>query len=109
MLRGHPDTTGARKAVAWAYAHDDLSVASLHVVSSHRRRGLGRICVLAMVKKLFHAQKDAIIRAGLNTTLPTPAFLDTEMHKGASRLFFESLGFTGVAVLTWGSITVSFE
>jgi GNAT superfamily N-acetyltransferase len=95
---------------AWAYAHDDLSLASLHVAEPYRRSGLGKACVYLMGKKLMQAQKRALVQAGYSTDdadIATPFLLDTEMHKGASRLFFEAQGFQGIVVATWGTIAVT--
>lgn len=92
---------------AWAYAHDDLSLASLYVAEPYRRLKLGNYCVEIMAKRLIDAQKKALTQVGCKLSEnPTPYFFDTEMHKGVSRLFFETLGFTGFIIATWGSISV---
>lgn len=104
----YPKQIQPGSSVAWAYAHDDLSLASLHVAECYRRLGLGKYCVDVMAEKLIKAQKDALIRSGCDGPhVETPYLLDTEMHKGASRLFFEQQGFKGVVIATWGSITVA--
>ncbi|UZJ55444.1 hypothetical protein CBS101457_004764 [Exobasidium rhododendri] len=106
----YPTHIQAGSPAAWAYAHDDLSLASLHVAEPYRRLGLGRVCVAYMAKKLIDAQKGSLLQAGCGyADVQTPFILDTEMHKGASRLFFEELGFKGVVIATWGSILVTKE
>lgn len=113
---GYPVTMqeGSGSPAAWAYAHDDLSLASLHVAEPYRRSGLGKACVYLMGKRLIAAQKRALIQAGccrdqddVDVDIATPFLLDTEMHKGASRLFFEAQGFQGIVVATWGTIAVT--
>jgi ribosomal protein S18 acetylase RimI-like enzyme len=104
----YPKQIQSGAPVAWAYAHDDLSLASLHVAEPYRRLGLGKNCVDYMAKKLIGAQKEALAKAGCGDIgALTPYLLDTEMHKGASRLFFEQQGFKGVVIATWGSILVT--
>jgi GNAT superfamily N-acetyltransferase len=105
----YPTSIKAGSPAAWAYAHDDLSLASLHVAEVYRRTGLGRICVNLMGKKLIQAQKEALAKCFPSSEIgiPTPFLLDTEMHKGTSRLFFEAQGFNGIVVATWGSLLVT--
>lgn len=102
---------GSGSPAAWAYAHDDLSLASLHVAEPYRRSGLGKICVDIMGKKLIQAQKEALSKCLLPSTtddkIPTPILLDTEMQKAASRLFFEAQGFIAIVVATWGSLLLT--
>jgi ribosomal protein S18 acetylase RimI-like enzyme len=104
----YPNKVQPGSPVVWAYAHDDLSMASLHVAEPYRRLGLGRYCVDLMAKKLIQATKKALLQAGCDSpNAQTPCLLDTEMHKGGSRLFFEQQGFKGIVIATWGSIAVT--
>jgi GNAT superfamily N-acetyltransferase len=105
----YPTKRQTGSPVAWAYAHDDLSLASLHVAEPYRRLGLGKYSVDAMARKLIQAQKQAVRLARCDDVplLQTACLLDTEMHKGGSRLFFEQLGFKGIVIATWGSILVA--
>lgn len=103
----YPTSIQSGSPAAWAYAHDDLSLASLHVAEPYRRLRLGKCCVDIMAKRLIDAQKQALKQAGCTGSKhSTPYLLDTEMHKGSSRLFFEAIGFTGFVIATWGSISV---
>lgn len=129
----YPTSIGKGRPAGWAYSHDNLSLASLHVAQPYRRikknascigtrvsnqiseLSVGKICVAAMAPKLIEAQRDALRMSGasdadsngnLVESLASPYLSDTEMDKGPARSFFEKLGLHGFAISTWGAISL---
>lgn len=75
------------KLVAWATTHDDLAIGNLHVLPSHRRRGLGGLLVTVLAGKLREAGY-----------LPV---MNIEADNTASRGLATRLGFEPDRSVTW--------
>jgi 8-oxo-dGTP diphosphatase len=75
------------RLVAWATTHDDLAIGNLHVLPSHRRRGLAALLVTTLVRKLRGAG-----------CLPV---MNIEPRNTASRNLATRLGFREDRLVSW--------
>ncbi|KAN0064979.1 hypothetical protein ACQY0O_002037 [Thecaphora frezii] len=114
------DGVGVRgQAMGWAYAHEDLSIGSLHVLAEFRRgakaygRGVGATVVEGIEKKIVEAAKRAWVASGASQLGEagegeeheelgsTPCSAWIEEGNEASQRFFTRLGYGNVARGAW--------
>ncbi|GBF95575.1 hypothetical protein Rsub_08556 [Raphidocelis subcapitata] len=81
----------AGRPVAWAVEYEDGSFGMLHTEEDHRRRGLGRLVLVALVQRLV--ARGALARA--------PLFAYVVDSNEPSRRLLRALGFQETAVFSW--------
>ncbi|PWN42247.1 hypothetical protein IE81DRAFT_347656 [Ceraceosorus guamensis] len=134
-LESYPTDRRKGNAAGWVYAHDQLSLGSLHVTSPYRRlrsadaslaeseSSVGRLLVHAMGLKLHRAIMHALARSGALQRLEEKAHVknakgpyddfaptvgDTELTAGALG-FFERCGFKHFRNPVWLGLEMSAE
>ncbi|CEH16161.1 hypothetical protein CBOM_06027 [Ceraceosorus bombacis] len=132
-LESYPTDRRKGNAAGWVYAHDQLSLGSLHVASPYRRlrstsaslanseSSVGRLLVHAMGLKLHRAIMHALARSGALQRLEeahvkngkgaydfAPTVGDTELTAGAIG-FFERCGFKHFRNAVWLGLEMTPE
>lgn len=73
--------------VSWALQQSDGSMGMLHTVQEHRRKGLGKVSMMALVRKL--------------QSLNTQVFCYVVQENTASMKLLESIGFQNTGMFDW--------